>query len=65
MNQEPKTYWEKRAVLAEDYCDKIATILGAHLPSSQADITRLDESWSQAIDALNAEFAEKVLDDEN
>ena len=58
MSTEPKTYWERRAVISENYNDKVIEIIGIALPQIQTQILELDNVWDKAIADLEKEFGD-------
>jgi len=59
MSTEPKTYWERRAIISENYNDKVIEIISIALPHIQPQILDLDESWNEAIADLENEFSDE------
>ena len=57
---EPKTYWEKRCVIAEAAVQQLAKILAAYTlpPAGQDDLNQWGRDWDQIVGDLNNEFAQ-------
>ena len=52
----PKSYWETRCLIGENYVNALATIIGYAIPSTQAQISELDSQWNTEIDKINAKY---------
>ena len=57
--RKPKTYWQKRAVLAENHTYEFVGIIGAALPCIRDKLLELDMSWDRGIEKLNSEFPDE------